>query len=58
MAPIIHLKATRYDATTRGGGDSMPFGVGQQLDDPEVLKTQLTGTKRTVLELTQPQDPR
>ena len=52
MAPILHLKATRYDTTTRGGGDSMPFGIGQELEDPEVLAAQLSGTKRTVLELT------
>lgn len=52
MAPILHLKATRYDTTTRGGGDHMPFGIGQQLDDPDVLKTQRAKTSRTVLELT------
>lgn len=52
MAPILHLKATRYDASPRAGGDHMPLGVGQQLDDPEELAAQLTGTQRTVLELT------
>lgn len=52
MAPILHLKATRYDASPRSGGDHMPLGVGQELDDPEELATQLTSTQRTVLELT------
>jgi len=56
MAPLLPLKATRYDATTRSGGDPMPLGVGQELDDPELLAAQLTGTQRTVLELTR--DPR
>src|SRR5699024_11178322 len=40
MAPILHLKATRYDASTRAGGDHMPLGVGQELDDPEQLAAQ------------------
>jgi len=52
MAPILHLRATRYDASPRAGGDMMPFGVGQQLDDPELLKVQRAKTNRTTLELT------
>lgn len=52
MEPILHLKATRYDVTTRGTSDHMPFGIGSGLDDPEQLRAQLTGTQRTVLELT------
>lgn len=52
MAPILHLRATRYDASPRAGGDMMPFGIGQHEDDPEVLKTQRAKTNRTTLELT------
>lgn len=52
MAPILHLKATRYDASPRAGSEHMPLGVGQELDDPEELAAQLSGTGRTVLELT------
>ena len=52
MAPLLPLRAIRYDHSGRSSADSMPFGIGNELDDPDVLKAEMARTNRTALELT------
>lgn len=52
MAPLLPLRAIRYDQTSRGSADLMPFGIGNELDDPDILKAEMARLNKTALELT------
>jgi len=57
MAPILPIRAMRYDKDTRSSTtDRMPFGIGQNLDDPTDLAATAAATGKEILQLTQNPD--
>src|SRR5690625_1350572 len=53
MAPILPIRAIRYDQdTSRSATDFMPFGIGQNLDDPDDLAATAATTGKEILQLT------
>lgn len=57
MAPILPIRAMRYDKDNRSSTtDRMPFGIGQNLDDPTDLAATAAATGKEILQLTQNPD--
>src|SRR5699024_3827080 len=56
IAPILPLRAIRNDRNRGGSSNHMPFGIGTELDDPDILRAEMARTSRTVLELTRDPD--
>lgn len=53
MAEILPIRAIRYDQdASRSAADFMPFGIGQELDDPTDLAATAARTGKEILQLT------